>query len=113
MEYWQRQKEQTKINIFIFLKFFNYGNPCFSYYLGKFMLQSTCRAIPRWWKPLLIHDNLLLCKGVEKGGSHDKTRNTCNSKKCPSRHRTFNTYYYKFIVGIVQEVERPLPTLLL
>ena len=31
MEYWQRQKEQTKINIFIFLKFFNYGNPCFSY----------------------------------------------------------------------------------
>ena len=80
---------------------------------GKFVIQSVCRASPRWWKPLLIHDKLSLCKGVEKGGSHDKTRNTCNSKKCPSRHRTFNTYYYKFIVGIVQEVERPLPTLLL
>ena len=102
-----------EINIFIFPKFFNYGNPCFSYYLGKFMLQSACRAIPRWWKPLLIHDKLPLCKGVEKGGSHDKTRNTCNSKKCPSSDRTFNTYYYKSTVGIVQEVERPLPTLLL
>ncbi len=75
------------------------------------MLQSDCRAISGWWKPLLIHDNLLLCKGVEKVRSHDKTRNTCNSKKCPSSDSTFNTYYYKSNVGIVQEIERPLPTL--
>ena len=80
---------------------------------GKFMVQSTCRAIPRWRKPLLIHDKLLLDKGVEKGGSHDKTSNTCNSKKCPSSDRTFNTYYYKSNVGVEQEVERPLPTFLL
>ena len=26
------------------------------------MVQSACRAIPRWWKPLLIHDKLPLCK---------------------------------------------------
>ena len=87
--------------------------PVIAINLGKFVVQSTCRAIPRWWKPLLIHDNLLLCKGVEKGGSHDETRSACNSKKCPSSDRTFNTYYYKSHVGIVQEVERPLPTLLL
>lgn len=102
-----------EINIFIFPKFFNYGNPCFSYYLGKFMLQSACRAIPRWWKPLLIHDKLPLCKGVEKGGSHDETRSACNSNKCPNSTRTFVTCYCLHIVGIVQEVERPLPTLLL
>ena len=35
------------------------------------------------------------------------------SKKCPSGNRTFNTYYYKSNVGVEQEVERPLPTLLL
>lgn len=64
-------------------------------------------------KPLLIHDKLQLSKGVEKGGSHDKTRNACNSKKCPNRHWAFNTYFCKFIVGTEQEVERPLPTLLL
>lgn len=52
-------------------------------------------------------------QGVEKGGNHDKTRSACNSKKCPSGIRTFNTYYYKSIVGVEQEVERPLPTLLL
>lgn len=55
-------------------------------------------------KPLLIHDKLLLDKGVWKGGSHDKTRNTCNSKKCPSGNRTFNTYSCKFHVGSEQEV---------
>lgn len=77
------------------------------------MLQSDCRAISGWWKPLLIHDNLLLCKGVEKGGNHDKTRSACNSKKCPNSTRTFITCYCSHIVGIVQEVERPLPTLLL
>ena len=77
------------------------------------MLQSTCRTIPRWWRPLLIHDNLLLCKGVEKGGSHDETRSACNSKKCPNSTRAFDTYYRKFTVGIVQEVERPLPTFIL
>ena len=75
------------------------------------MLQSDCRAISGWWKPLLIHDNLLLCKGVEKGGNHDKTRCACNSKKCPNSTRTFITCYCLHIVGIVQEVERPLPTL--
>ena len=87
------------------------GIPVLVINLDKFVVQSVCRAIPRWWKPLLIHYKLLLCKGVEKGGSHDETRNTCNSKKCPSSDRTFNTYYYKFHVGIVQEVERPLPPL--
>ena len=87
--------------------------PVIAINLGKFVVQSTCRAIPRWWKPLLIHDNLLLCKGVEKGGSHDETRSACNSKKCPNSTRAFDTYYRKFTVGIVQEVERPLPTLLL
>ncbi len=89
------------------------GIPALVINLSEFVLQSVCRAIPRWWKPLLIHDKLPLCKGVEKGGSHDETRNACNSKKCPSSDRTFNTYYYKSTVGIVQEVERPLPTLLL
>lgn len=89
------------------------GIPVIVINLGKFVVQSACRAIPRWRKPLLIHDNLPLDKGVEKGGSHDKTRNTCNSKKCPSSDRTFNTYYYKSHVGVEQEVERPLPTLLL
>ncbi len=89
------------------------GIPVLVINLGKFVVQSACRAIPRWWKPLLIHDKLLLNKGVEKGGSHDKTRNTCNSKKCPSSDRTFNTYFCKFYVGVEQEVERPLPTLLL
>lgn len=64
-------------------------------------------------KPLLIHDNLSLDKGVEKGGSHDKTRIACNSKKCPSGIRTFDTNYCKFHIGVEQEVERPLPTLLL
>ena len=77
------------------------------------MLQSACRAIPRWWKPLLIHDKLPLCKGVEKGGSYDKTRNACDSKKCPTRHRTSFNCYCMFPVGIVQEVERPLPTFIL
>ena len=80
---------------------------------GKFVVQSACRAIPGWWKPLLIHDKLPLCKGVEKGGRHDKTRKACNSKKCPNSTRAFDTYYRKLHVGIVQEVERPLPTLLL
>lgn len=64
-------------------------------------------------KPLLIHDKLQLCEGVKKGGSHDKARNTCDSKKCPSGNRTFDTYFCKFYVGTVQEVERPLPTLIL
>ena len=32
--------------------------------------------------PLLIHDKLLLDKGVEKGGSHDKTASG-NNKSCP------------------------------
>lgn len=90
-----------------------WGIPVIVINLGKFVVQSACRAIPRWWKPLLIHDKLPLCKGVEKGGSHDKTRNACNSKKCPSDIRTFVTCYCLHIVGIVQEVERPLPTLLL
>ena len=89
------------------------GIPALVINLGKFVVQSACRAIPRWWKPLLIHDKLPLCKGVEKGGNHDETRNTCNSKKCPNSTRAFDTYYRKFTVGIVQEVERPLPTLLL
>ena len=80
---------------------------------GKFVIQSTCRAIPGWLKPLLIHDKLLLNKGVEKGGRHDKTRNACNSKKCPNSTRTFNTYFSKLHVGVEQEVKRPLPTLLL
>lgn len=89
------------------------GIPVLVINLGKFVVQSACRAIPRWWKPLLIHDKLLLCKGVEKGGSHDKTRSACNSKKCPNGTRTFVTCYCLYIVGIVQEVKRPLPTLLL
>ena len=89
------------------------GIPIIVINLSKFVVQSACRAIPRWRKPLLIHDNLPLDKGVEKGGSHDKTGNTCNSKKCPNRTRTFNTYFCKFYVGVEQEVERPLPTLLL
>lgn len=55
-------------------------------------------------KPLTIHDKLPLNKGVRKGGSHDKTRNACNSKKCPSGIRTFNTYSCKFHVGVEQEV---------
>ena len=80
------------------------GIPVLVINLGKFVVQSACRAIPRWWKPLLIHDKLLLNKGVEKGGNHDKTRNACNSKKCPSGFRTFNTYYYKSSVGVEQEV---------
>ena len=80
---------------------------------GKFVIQSACRAIPRWCFPLLIHDKLLLNKGVEKGGSHDKTRKACNSKKCPNSTRTFNTYFSKLHVGVEQEVFRPLPTLLL
>ena len=54
--------------------------------------------------PLLRHDKLLLGKGVKKGGNHDKTRSTCNSKKCPTGDRTFNTCYCKFHVGIEQEV---------
>lgn len=56
-----------------------------------------------------MHDNLLLCKGVEIGINNGKTRDTCNGKKCPSGNRTFNTNYCKFNIGIVQEVERPLP----
>ena len=71
---------------------------------GKFVIQSVCRAIPRWWKPLLIHDKLPLCKGVEKGGYYDKTRNACNSKKCPYAHRAFITCYCMHIVGVEQEV---------
>ena len=57
-------------------------------------------------------ENLPLEKGVEKGGSHDKTRSACDSKKCPSGIRTFDTNYCKFHVGVEQEVEKPLPTLL-
>lgn len=56
------------------------GIPIIVINLGKFVVQSACRAIPRWRKPLLIHDNLPLDKGVEKGGCHDKTRSACNSK---------------------------------
>ena len=38
------------------------GIPVLVINLGKFVVQSACRAIPRWWKPLLIHDKLSLCK---------------------------------------------------
>jgi len=33
--------------------------------------------------PLLIHDKLLLNKGVKKGGNHDNTTNVSNNKSCP------------------------------
>lgn len=60
-----------------------------------------------------MHDNLSLSLGVKKGGSYDKTRSACNSKKCPSDIRTFNTYFSKSNVRVEPEVERPLPTFIL
>ena len=54
--------------------------------------------------PYLMHDNLQLDKGVEKGGSYDKTRSACNSKKCPNRHWAFITSYCLHNVGVEQEV---------
>ena len=38
---------------------------------------------PLMVNPLLIHDKLLLSKGVKKGGNHDKTTIISNNKSCP------------------------------
>jgi len=40
-----------------------------------------------------MHDNLLLDKGVKKGGSYDKTASVSNNKSCPLDSGTaFNSY---------------------